>query len=133
MKAEAILYALLGASSSLAALVGTRIYLDTRPEEDGLPAVVYALIHEKQDDARIGEPEAVTARLQVNGFAAIAEDAVAVREAVRLACHNRSGVIAGVTVIACLEASAGPDSYDHLVNIYTKPMDFILHYLRSEP
>ena len=130
MRAESILYALLDASSGLAALVGNRIYLDTRPEEDALPAVVYELIHEKQDDARIGERETVTARLQVNCLAAMAEDAVAVREQVRLAAHNRSGVIAGVTVIACIEESAGPDSYDHLVNIYAKPMDFIIHYLR---
>ncbi len=130
MRAETILYALLGASSGLSALVGTRIYLDTRPEEDPLPAVVYELIHEKQDDARTGERETVTARLQVNCLAAVAEDAVAVREAVRIACHNQSGAIAGHTVIACLEESAGPDSYDHLVNIYAKPMDFILHYLR---
>ncbi len=130
MRAESILYALLGASPGLSALVGTRIYLDTRPEEDPLPAVVYELIHEKQDDARTGERETVTARLQVNCLAAVAEDAVAVREQVRLAAHNRSGVIAGVTVIACLEESAGPDSYDHLVNIYAKPMDFIIHYLR---
>ncbi len=130
MRAEAVLYALLNGSSGLAALVGTRIYLDTRPEEDPLPAVVYELIHEKQDDARTGERETVTARLQVNCLGAVAEDAVNVREQVRLAAHNRSGVIAGVTVIACLEESAGPDSYDHLVNIYAKPMDFILHYLR---
>ncbi len=130
MRAESILYALLGASPGLSALVGTRIYLDTRPEEDPLPAVVYELIHEKQDDARTGERETVTARLQVNCLAAVAEDAVAVREQVRLAAHNQSGVIAGYTVIACLEESAGPDSYDHLVNIYAKPMDFIIHYLR---
>ena len=130
MRAESILYALLNASPGLVGLVGTRIYLDTRPEEDPLPAVVYELVHEKQDDARTGEREAVTARMQVNCLAAMAEDAVDVREQVRLAAHNRSGVIAGVTVIACLEESAGPDSYDHLVNIYAKPMDFILHYLR---
>ncbi len=130
MRAEAILYSLLGAYPGLAALVGTRIYLDTRPEEDPLPAVVYELIHEKQDDARTGERETVTARMQVNCLAANAEDAVNVRETVRLACHNQSGTIAGYTVIASLEDSAGPDSYDHLVNIYAKPMDFIIHYLR---
>lgn len=130
MRAEAILYSLLGASSGLAALVGTRIYLDTRPEEDPLPAVVYGLLSDKQDAPRIGEPETVTARMQVNCFGAIPEDAVNVREQVRLAAHNKSGSIAGYTVIDCIEESAGPDSYDHLVNIYMKPMDFIIHYLR---
>ncbi len=130
MRAEAILYSLLNASPGLAALVGSRIYLDTRPEEDALPAVVYELITDRQDDARLGERETVKARMQVNCLGAIAEDAVNVREAVRLAAHNQSGAIAGYTVIACLEDSAGPDSYDHLVNIYAKPMDFIIHYLR---
>ena len=130
MRAEAILYSLLNASPGLAGLVGSRIYLDTRPEEDALPAVVYELITDRQDDARLGERETVKARMQVNCLGANAEDAVNVREAVRLAAHNRSGTIAGYSVIACIEDSAGPDSYDHLVNIYAKPMDFIIHYLR---
>jgi hypothetical protein len=130
MRAETIIYTLLGNSTGLAALVSTRIYLDTRPEADPLPAVVYELISDRQDNARIGEFEYVTARIQVNCLGQMAEDAVNVREQVRLACHNKSGVIGGCTVVYCLQDSAGPDSYDELVNIYAKSIDFIVHYQR---
>lgn len=130
MRAEAIIYALLNASTGLANLVSQRIYLDNRPEADPLPAVVFELILDKQDNARLGEPETVTARVQVTALGQISEDAVNVREQVRLACHNKSGVIANYTVVSCIEGGAGADSYDELVNTYAKPMDFIIHYLR---
>ena len=130
MKAEQAIYALLNGSASLAALVAARIYLDTRPEADPLPAVVFELISDRQDNARQGEPEKATARIQVNCLGQMAEDAVNVREAVKAACHNQSGTFAGVTVLACLQEGSGADSYDELVNIYVKPMDFTIHYLR---
>jgi hypothetical protein len=130
MKAETALYALLGASPTLAALVSARIYLDTRPEADPLPAVVYELISDKQDNTRVGEPETARARLQVNCLGQMAEDAANVREAVKSACHNQAGVLGGVTVLASIQSGAGADSYDELVNIYVKPIDFSVHYLR---
>ena len=130
MKAETALYALLDASPSLAMLVGSRIYLDTRPEADPLPAVVYELVSDKQDNTRMGEFETAKARLQVNCLGQMAEDAANVREAVKIACHNQSGTFGGVTVLACIQSGSGTDSYDELVNIYVKPMDFMVHYLR---
>ena len=130
MKAEQAIYALLNSSTVLTALVTNRIYLDTRPEADPLPAVVFELISDRQDNACLGEPEKATARIQVNCLGQMAEDAVNVREAVKTACHNQSGVFGGVTVLACLQEGSGADSYDELVNIYVKPMDFTIHYLR---
>ncbi len=130
MKAEQAIYALLDASPALATLVGNRIYLDTRPEADPLPAVVYELISDRQNNTRVGEPETAVARIQVNSLGQMAEDAANVRRAVRLSCHNQAGVLGGVTVLACIQAGAGADSYDELVNIYMKPMDFTVHYLR---
>ena len=130
MNAEIALYALLNGSSGLATLVATRIYLDTRPEADPLPAVAFELISDKQDNQRIGEQEKATARMQVNCLGQSAEDAVNVREAVRLACHNKTGIFGGVTVVFCIQEGAGADTYDELVNIYVKPIDFMLHYLR---
>ncbi len=129
MKAEIVIYTLLNASANVTALVGTRIYLDTRPEDDPLPAIVYALISDKQDGARPVDPELATARVQVNCLGAVADDLVLLREYVRQACHNQSGTIGGVEVVASIRDSTGPDSYDELVNIYVKPMDFKVHYL----
>ncbi len=130
MRAEAAIYALMNSSSGLAALVGTRIYLDTRPEADALPAVVFVLVSEKVDSLHPSGEELVTSRIQVNAFGAVAEDAVNVREQIRLACHNKSGQFGGVDVAACYQDSSGPDSYDELVNIYMKPMDFMVRFTR---
>ncbi len=132
MKAETVIKTLLEASAELVALTGTRIYLDARPEADPLPAVVFELISNRHDQPAFPGmgSELSTARIQVNCLARTAEEAVALREAVRAACHVQSGVIGGVSVVANLADIAGPDSYDPLVDLYTKPIDFILRYLR---
>ena len=130
MRAETVVNTLLTGSTGLAALVGARIYLDTRPEADLLPAVVYNLISDRQDNSYKGEREVCTARIQVNCFSRLAEEATTVREQVRLACHLAVGVIGGIQVISCIQDNSGGDSYDQMVDIYTKPMDFIIHYLR---
>jgi hypothetical protein len=132
MKAETVIKSLLDASVDLTALVGTRIYLDTRPEADLLPAVVFELISDRPDTPAFPgtNSEMCTARMQVNCLARTAESAVALREAVKAACHLHYGVINGIAVTACLQDQCGADSYDALVDIYTKPVDFILRYLR---
>ncbi|MDA8095585.1 MAG: DUF3168 domain-containing protein [Betaproteobacteria bacterium] len=130
MRAESVIYALLNASPAVAAVVGDRIYLDTRPESDPLPAIVYELVSDKPDAPRIGETETVTARMQVNCLGNVADDLVSLRESVRVACHNQSGTIGGSVVVWCFQDGTPHDSYDELVNAYTKSIDFIIHYLR---
>ena len=130
MKAEAAIYAMLNASSAVTAIVGQRVYLDTRPEADPLPAIVYSLISEKQDNSRIGDIETVMTRIQVNCLGNTADALVSLRESVRLACHNQSGTFGGTQVIYSLMDGAGPDTYDELVNIYVKTIDFFIHFQR---
>lgn len=129
MSAEIIINTLLNSSTGLAELVGQRIYLDTRPEADPLPAIVYGLISNRQDNSVDGEKEKHTARVQVSCFSHSAGQAVELRRLARLACHKKSGVIGGVKVISCLADGVSGDSYDQMVDIYTKPIDFIIHYL----
>ena len=129
MRAETVINTLLNGSTSLAALVSTRIYLDTRPEADPLPAVVYELISDRQDNSYPDQKERCTARMQINCMDVTAEGAVAVREAARVACHNHAGTIGGITVVDA-SRTVRRDSYDQLVNIYVKPIDFVIHYLR---
>lgn len=132
MKAETVIKTLLESAAPVVQLAGQRIYLDARPEADPLPAVVFELISNRHDQPAFPGmgSELSTARIQVNCLARTAEEAVALREAVRATCHVQSGLIGGVTVVMNLADIAGPDSYDPLVDIYTKPIDFILRYLR---
>lgn len=130
MSAEKVTQTLLNASAELVALVGTRIYLDTRPEADPLPAVTYETISDRQDSTEQSGKEKVTARVQVNCMGNTAESAHAVREAARKAMHKAGGTIGGIQVVQIVNDGAHGDSYDPLVDIYTKPVDFIIHYLR---
>jgi hypothetical protein len=132
MRAEAIIKALLEAATGVTALVGSRLYALARPEGDALPAVVWSVISDMPRppfDATPGS-EPCSARLQVNCLGSSAAATKALAEQVRLACHLKSGTIAGITVIAVLQDVAGPDSYDPLVDTYQQAVDFIVHYLR---
>ena len=132
MRAETVIKTLLESSGGVTALVSQRIYAITRPEGDALPAAVFEIISDQPDppfSASTG-PEPCTARVQVNCLGKTPEAVKGLLEQVRLACHLKSGSIGGVSVIATLQDTSGPDGYDQLVDIYYQPIDITVHYLR---
>jgi hypothetical protein len=132
MSAELAVYTLLANHTGLGNLVSQRIYADARPELDPLPAVVYATISDTPTppiDATAGL-EPCTARVQVNCLCTSAAARKCLTEQVIAALHKQSGSIAGVSVQAILQSSAGPSQYDALVDVYSQSVDFIVHYLR---
>lgn len=132
MSVEIVIKTLLEASSPVTNLVVARIYLDTRPEADALPAVVYELISNRQDNSHTTDlsKELWTARFQISSLDRTADSTAVLREAVLNACHRASGSIGGIQVTAVVSDGMNGDSYDQLVDIYMKPIDFIVHYLR---
>ena len=54
----------------------------------------------------------------------------ALKDAVIAACHKQSGSIGGISVQSVLQDSAGPRSYDALVDTHQQPVDFIVQYIR---
>lgn len=131
MTPEKIIKALLDADSGVGALASTRLYDQTRPEKDPLPAVVWELISD------IAEPpicagagtQPTAARVQVNCLAATIAAAKTLAQAVIAACDLQSGTIAGATVLATF-CNRGPSSYDREVETYMQPVDVLIHYLR---
>jgi len=132
MSAEVVIKALLESSSGLASLVSTRLYSGARPEGDPLPAVVWSEVSDVPlppiDISTGAEP--MTGRIQVNCLASTSAGVKALKEAVVAACHKQSGSIAGITVQSVLQDSAGPRSYDALVDTFQQPVDFIVQYVR---
>lgn len=130
MNAEKIAFALLQVAG-VTNLVGTRIYFDARPEEDPLPAIVYTVVDEIDDlpiDATPGSIPA-TARIQVSGLAATAEQRSQLAEQIALAGDRKSGTIAGITVTAVM-IDRGPTGYDALVDTYYQSVDYLIHFQR---
>ncbi len=132
MSAELVIKALLDASAGVSAIVSTRLYSGARPEGDPLPAVVWEEISDvplPPIDITAGS-EPMTGRIQVNCLAATSAGVKALKDAVIAACHKQSGSIGGITVQSVLQDSAGPRSYDALVDTFQQPVDFIVQYVR---
>ncbi len=131
MSAEDISKSLLEASSAVTALVGSRIYLDARPEADPLPAIVYNLVDEN-DELPVGAVAGqipTLARMQINCYATTAAGRKALVDAVIAAGDRKAGSIAGSTVNYVL-AEKGPTSYSALVATFEQPVDYLIRYLR---
>ena len=132
MSAELVIKALLDASAGVAAIVSTRLYSGVRPEGGALPAVVWEEISDvplPPIDITAGS-EPMTGRIQVNCLATTSAGVKALKDAVIAACHKQSGSIGGITVQSVLQDSAGPRSYDALVDTFQQPVDFIVQYVR---
>ena len=132
MSAELVIKTLLDAAAGVTALVSTRLYSNARPEGDPLPAVVWVEIDDAPRppiDITTGA-EPMTGRIQVNCLAATSAGVKALKDAVIAACHKKSGSIGGISVQSVLQDTAGPRSYDALVDTYQQPVDFIVQYVR---
>jgi hypothetical protein len=136
MRAESVIYTLLTGSTSLQALLGgalpaMRVYASRLPQNTVMPAVAYQLVSGTEMtpiDAAAGR-QLMRSRVQVTAMGKKYSDVKNVIEAVRIACLYQSGVIAGVTVLAVLRDSVGPDLRDDDLNLYLQSIDWIvMHY-----
>lgn len=85
MSAETELYAVLAASSGLAALVADRIYPDAIPEDKALPAVVYSRTATDPVLTIHGTKVAETAALSITAWSQTRTESEAVADAVAIA------------------------------------------------
>lgn len=136
MRAEAVIDALLVADAGVTALLGgtfpaTRIYPSRIPQNTAMPAVAYQLVSGYEltpINAPAGQ-QLMRSRVQVTAMAKNYPEVKAVIEAARIACLYKSGLIAGVRVLAVLRDSMGPDLRDDELALYIQSIDFIVtHY-----
>jgi hypothetical protein len=85
MSAETELYAVLSGSAGIGALVSTRIYPDAIPEDQALPALVFARTGTESIIALDGSKIAETARLSISAWATTRTSAEAIADAVETA------------------------------------------------
>jgi hypothetical protein len=132
MEAEKVLAALLLASTALAGLVDDNIDPGESEQATPLPylvtnhiSTVLALPSVTEDGSSI-----VTSRLQVTAFADTYPQLASLLDLVRLACVNRRGTIAGVTVHNVRLDSVGPDAVsdegENAGRIFMRSIDFLV-------
>lgn len=135
MSAEKVVYTLLKADSGVIQIIAdeARIYDGEIPQGKPLPAIAYNYISgSERNTAAMNESHSlVTDRIQVSVMAKDYLKQKALIRAVRKACKNKSGVIAGVKVFSVLSERPGPDMRNDAMQLYMQTIDFIVTY--SEP
>jgi hypothetical protein len=128
MSADAVVYALLSGAGAVTAIVNTRIYPVVMPQSQPTPAIVYEVV----SAPRMGAIDAqdtthlTRSRVQVNLLSADYVVLRTMREAVVAALQFERGSIGGVTVHSVLPAGEGPDTYDHSLRLFHRPLDFLV-------
>lgn len=132
MSAEAVIYALLAGAGPVTAIVGDRIYPEFLPLDKALPALVYDQISRVERNAvSLAQPTVkVVSRIQVTAL--VPEKAYpqkkALLAAVRAACANRLGTIAGVADVTTDAGTWGPDLRDAELAISSQSIDFMVTF-----
>ena len=106
--AHAAVYALLAGDATLAAIVGTRIYVARAPQDAALPYVVYEEAEAERVRSLSGDVDYVSSVVDVSAFAASHAQALAAGNAAREAVNDYRGT-SGSTVVALLAVTREQD------------------------
>lgn len=129
MRAEKAVAALLTADAGVAALVGTKVYGGSVPQNTVAPLVVFLHGEGSPVDAqRANQVMPWSAQIEVLCVAATYTAMKALAEAVRLALAFQSGDIAGVQVLAITCANKGRDQYDPELQEHAQVLTFNVLY-----
>lgn len=133
MSAEKVIFNLLKNDAGIVALVGAKIFAGVIPQETVLPAIAYNHISttERTTVAMTEASTLATSRIEVAVQAKDYPQQKQLIKAVRKACKNKRGTIAGVPVHSVIVGTVGPDMRDDDAVIYMQTIDFIVTY--SEP
>jgi len=130
------LRARLAGFAGLSALVSTRIYRLTVPQDAVLPAVTYQRISGPREYVMGQQTPLVRARFQITSWADDYSGVKAVAEQVRLALSNYAGTSAGV-VIDWVEMVNDTDLFEdetgQATGVFGVASDFFLHYREVQP
>lgn len=133
MSAIKVIRALLAADAAVLALVpATRIVAGVLPQGTALPAL--AITEVSRTDRNILHPGSTarsTARVQVTAIAASYATQKTLLQAVRHACRDKIGTVAGVPGVAVLLDGTGPDFNDSDTAFFMQTQDFMVGY--TEP
>lgn len=131
MSAIKIIRALLLAdAATLAITPASSIMAGVLPQGTALPAL--AITEVSRTDRNILHPGSharSTARVQVTAIAASYTVQKSLLQAVRHACRDKTGTVAGVPGVAVLLDGTGPDLNDSDTGFYMQSQDFMVSYI----
>lgn len=131
MSAEKVIYKLLTTDAELLLKVPkARIYAGEVPQGSAMPAVSYRHVSTVEHPAvSAGAETLVTSRIQIFGHCKTYAEQKALLKLIRVACNNRSGMIADVVVRNIRRDVVGPDLENAEATIYSQSVDFMVKFI----
>ena len=133
MSAEKVIYALIESHTPLTAIVSTRIYAGSIPQDSALPAIAYdhvSTIELTTIDAN-SEYALVSSRIQVTVATNNYPQLKNIITLIRKACNYKRGTINGVIVNSITRELIGPDFKSEDQSLYFQTIDFKVLYHES--
>lgn len=122
MSIEAGLVAHLKTHPGVSALAGSRVYPLKIPQNAAFPALAYRLVSNPHEEAHDRDPGLARARFQIDVLARSYNNAIAVRDAIRVSLKGLRGQLGTVPVQAVHWLSHW-DDYDEDLHLYRQSMD----------
>lgn len=128
MSAEIIMKTLLQGSAAVTALIGDGLWIEEAPVGAALPLLILEQVGrvERRTVSRNEAKLLVTSRMQVTALAETYAQKKQLLAAVRQACGNVLGTVAGITGVCTRADVTGPDVRDNQRGISAQSQDFIV-------
>lgn len=127
MPIESALYSKLTGSSSVTALVSTRIYPNAIPQNVALPAVAYQVISTDRNYKHAGQSNVALPRLQITVEASSYSSMIAVCAAIRAALSGYKGTV-GSVVIGGIFLETEYDGYNLATDTTVRRQDYTIEW-----
>jgi len=121
------LYTLLAATSTIAAMVGTRIYPLILPEASVLPALTYQVVG-GHSSATFDTAGMTRLRMQFDCWGADYLDAITLRVALIAALNGYQGLLSDGTNLQNAQQLQNVDFFDHEARYYRAMTEFYLYF-----
>lgn len=129
---EAALYSRLTGFAGLSALVSTRVYPATAPQDPTFPLIVYNRISGSRFESLAGSSGLARPRFQFDVYATTYSSAKAVAEQIRLALQGFRGTVASVDIQA-VNYNGDSDNYEEDSELYVVSLDFEIIHAETKP
>ena len=130
MTIEEGLYDYLSSDVGVSALLSSRIYPGTLPQNWTAPAISYQRISGERNRILSGPDDRATPRIQIDCWADSYSGARALAEAVRSAIDGYAGLM-GTTQVGSVVLESDTDFYEPDTNVYHVSMDFWISHIET--
>ena len=128
---EEAIYSILSGDSGIAAVVSTRIYPVTLPQQATLPAIAFTRISTGRSLHHSGTGQIAESSFQISCFSTNVKSAKSLAALVRAKLHNYVGTVGSDVIQRTEVVDEGPDLWEPDLMEYQIPLEVVFSHKES--